>query len=288
MEQKALIGCSGWSYEEWSGPFYPKSIKPDQYLLYYSKIFYTNEINTSFYQIPSKYMVERWAKKTPKEFVFSAKLPKSVTHENLLDLDACQGDLDLFLTSMEPLVRAGKLWAYLVQLPPSFKKEEHFSYLKEFIDSWPEDRKEKGYELVVEFRHESWMQEEVFDYLRQQSLTYCSVIEPTLPPRMDITNPHFFYLRFHGYGQKIWFDYFFKEEEIKNWGLQLKDVLKKVDRAGIYFNNHFSGYAAKDALMLMRQLNIEPRTDPEKVSILDVKKDAGEYSEGQTSLEKFM
>lgn len=288
MKRNILIGTSGWGYDEWVGPFYPKTIKKEHYLLYYSKIFHTNEINTTFYNIPSKYIVESWVNKTPNDFLFSAKIPKFVTHKCKLDLDECQEDLNRFLNVMEPLVSSGKLLAFLIQLPPSFTKDEHFPYLKEFIENWPDERQERGYHLVVEFRHKSWMNEEAFNYLRENGLTYCSVIEPLLPPRMDITTPEFFYMRFHGYGKKIWFDYCFKEEEIKEWSVQLEEVLRGVEKAGVYFNNHFSGYAAKNSLMMMKELNISPRTEPEKIKILDIKKEAGEFSEGQTSLDKFM
>ena len=115
------------------------------------------------------------------------------------------------------------------------------------------------------------MDDEVFSYLKRNKLTYCAVIEPLLPPRMDVTNPEFAYIRFHGYGKKIWFDYFFKEEEIKKWADEIRGVVQKSDKVGIYFNNHYSGYATKNSLMMMAELNVQPRT----------------YSKGQTSLDKF-
>jgi len=57
---------------------------------------------------------------------------------------------------------------------------------------------------------------------------------------------------------------------------------------GIYFNNHFSGYATKNSLMMMRELNLNPRKDPKQVRILDIKKKSGTYSRGQTGLDKFL
>ena len=118
-----LIGTSGWGYDEWVGPFYPRSLKKEDYLLYYSEIFYTNEINTSFYSIPSRGIVENWVKRTPENFLFSAKIPKVITHENKLDLDACSDQLNYYLESMDPLIGSRKLLAFLIQLPPSFEKE---------------------------------------------------------------------------------------------------------------------------------------------------------------------
>jgi len=287
-DKQVLIGTSGWGYDEWVGPFYPRSLRKEDYLLYYSEIFYTNEINTTFYNIPSRWVVDNWVKKTPSNFLFSAKLPQTITHEHKLDINSCLDDLDYFLNAMEPLIESRKLIAFLIQLPPSFNRKEHFSNLKEFIDNWPGTPESDNYHLVVEFRDKSWMDDEVFRYLKEKLLTYCSVIEPLLPPRMDVTNPAFAYIRFHGYGKKIWFDYCFSEEEIKKWVHPIREVIQKVDRVGIYFNNHFSGYAAKNSLMLMKELDVQPKRSPEEVSILDIKKKSGEFSKGQVGLDKFL
>jgi len=287
-DKKILVGTSGWGYDEWVGPFYPRNLRKEDYLLYYSEIFYTNEINTTFYNTPSQWVVESWVNKTPKNFLFSVKLPQTVTHEHKLDTNYCLEDLDYFLRAMDPLINSKKLLAFLIQLPPFFKREEHFGNLKEFIDHWPRNGESDDYYLVVEFRDKSWMVDEVFNYLKQKSLTYCAVIEPLLPPRMDITNPSFAYVRFHGFGKKIWFDYCFTEAEIKKWAYSIKEVIPKVDKIGIYFNNHFSGYAAKNSLMLMNELGIRPKKSPEDVSVLEIKKKTGEYSKGQTDLGKFL
>ena len=288
MVSKILVGTSGWGYDEWIGPFYPKSLKQEDFLLFYSEVFYTNEINTTFYNVPSRWVVQNWVNKTPSNFLFSAKIPQTITHENKLDIDLCLNDLNHYLNSMEPLINAKKLLSFLIQLPPTFNKKDHFNNLKEFVNNWPGDLKKEKYHLTVEFRHKSWMDDEVFEYLREKSLTYCAVVEPLLPPRMDITNSELAYIRFHGFGKKIWFDYFFKEEEIKRWAQSISEIIPKVERIGIYFNNHFSGYAAKNSLMLMKELALQPKNSPERVSLLDVKKKSGEYSKGQTDLDKFL
>ena len=288
MENKVLIGTSGWGYDEWVGPFYPKTLKKEDFLLYYSEIFYTNEINTTFYNVPSKWVVKSWVDKTPDNFLFTVKVPKKITHEYKLDSDQCLSDLNYFLTSVDPLIKAKKLLSFLIQLPPSFNKEEHFGVLRDFIRNWPHEVKGEEYYIAIEFRNESWMDEKIFDYLKKNSLTYCAVIEPLLPPRLDITNPEFFYMRFHGYGKDIWFDYCFSEEEIRQWAISVNNVINKVDKIGIYFNNHFSGYAAKNSLMMMRELKLEPKKLPNEVSILEIKKKSGEVSRGQTDLDKFI
>ncbi len=288
MERKAWIGTSGWSYDEWVGPFYPRSLEKGDFLPYYAKVFYTNEINTTFYNVPSKWVVNNWVNHTPTDFLFTAKIPKKVSHEGKLNCDKCMDDLSYFLDSMSPLIEAKKLLAFLVQLPPSFTKNEHFSNLKEFVENWPGDRERDGYELAIEFRHESWMEDSIFSYLRDKKLSYCGVIEPLLPPRMDVTNSKLAYVRFHGFGKKPWFNYLFTEEEIKKYAASVKQLFQKADKVGVYFNNHFSGYAVKNSLMMLNWLNLKPRSDPEAVDVFEVKKESGTVSKGQTSLDKFL
>lgn len=288
MVGKILIGTSGWSYDDWVGPFYPKSLKKKDFFTYYSQIFYTNEINTTFYNIPAKWIVKNWVEKSPQNFLFSAKIPRKITHEYKLNIEECWEDLEIYLDVMDPLIEAKKLIAFLIQLPPSFTRKEHFTNLKTFIENWPSNYLKEDHNLVIEFRHKSWMKEEVFEYLRENSLTYCGVIEPLLPPRMDITNEKLSYIRFHGFGKKIWFDYLFTEEEIKNYSEEIKNILPKAEIIGIYFNNHFSGYAAKNSLMMMKELDLEPRNYPEQIDLLNIKKQSGEIAKDQTSLDKFL
>jgi uncharacterized protein YecE (DUF72 family) len=288
MVEKILIGTSGWSYDDWVGPFYPKSLKNRDFFTYYSQIFYTNEINTTFYNIPAKWIVKNWVDKSPEEFLFSAKLPRTITHENKLEIEECWEDLEVYLDVMSPLVEAKKMLAFLIQLPPSFNRKEHFTNLKIFIEQWPTNYLKEDYNLVIEFRNKSWMKEEVFEYLRENSLTYCGVIEPLLPPRMDITNKKLSYIRFHGFGKKPWFDYLFTEEEIKHYSEEIKNILPKAEIISIYFNNHFSGYAPKNSFMMMKELEIEPRNYPEQIDLLNIKKKSGEIAKDQTSLDKFL
>ena len=288
ISEKVLIGTSGWGYDEWVGSFYPKSLTKKEYLIYYSEIFSTNEINTTFYNIPSKRVVASWVKKTPKDFLFSVKMPRTITHDYKLNLDECSETLYSFFDSISPIYESGKLLAVLIQLPPSFSKILHFKAFKEFIENWPSVFSKYRQNLVIEFRHLSWMNEEVFSYLKENDLTYCAVIEPKLPPRMDITTPEFAYVRFHGYGREIWFDYLFSKDEIIRWAAKLRELIDNTERLGIYFNNHFSGYAVKNALMLMEELGISTRKSENDIKVLEVKKKAGSHSKGQKSLDSFL
>ncbi|MHA2018581.1 MAG: DUF72 domain-containing protein, partial [Promethearchaeota archaeon] len=113
------------------------------------------------------------------------------------------------------------------------------------------------------FRHKSWMKDNTFDLLREKNVAYCAVIEPEIPPRMDITRNDLFYLRFHGFGKKPWWNYSFSDEELSNWGEIINNTLSENSNLikVTYFNNHFSGYAVKNAMDLMPKMGVKPVQD---------------------------
>src|SRR5437667_348629 len=92
--KRLRIGCSGWSYADWVGPFYPKDAKPGEYLHLYSTIFDAVEIDSTYYRTPSPLMVANWRKITTDGFIFSAKFPKKINNE--LKLRDSQAQLERF------------------------------------------------------------------------------------------------------------------------------------------------------------------------------------------------
>jgi uncharacterized protein YecE (DUF72 family) len=108
-----LLGTSGWSYKEWEDIFYRKGEKTK--LRAYSQVFQTVEIDSTFYRYPSKGTVMGWLRYSPTDFVFSAKLPKLITHDKQLGLEAdVKADLNNFLDIMQPLQLDGKLACLLI------------------------------------------------------------------------------------------------------------------------------------------------------------------------------
>ena len=263
-----LLGTSGYYYpDDWKGIVYPKNLKNADMLEYYSKFFYTTEINSTFYNIPNIRSTEAWAK---RPLIYSAKIPKLVTHDAKLELSEIIDPFVQYMNQMEPLFQAEKVLALLLQLPPSFGKEEeiHYDRLERFAQYWQELARKKftlknrktPY-MVVEFRHKNWMKDKTFDLLREYGLVYCAVVEPKLPPRLDITNEELFYLRFHGYGKNPWFNYNFTNDQLNEWVYKLSPIIDSAKknpkkRVALYFNNHFSGYAVKNALYLARKMNL--------------------------------
>ena len=215
IKENILLGTSGWSYREWVGPFYTE--KDKSLLQAYTRVFKTVEIDSTFYRYPSKGTVMGWARYSPESFVYTAKLPKLITHEKKLDLgQGVQEDLEKFVELMEPLWAGGKLGCLLIQLPPKYdyKPKE----LEDFFKILPSHIK-----FAVEFRDLSWMREETWTLLEKHKVAYAVVDEPLLPPEVRFT-ASFAYFRWHGKGGRPWYNYRYSEEELKPWVPKVKEA----------------------------------------------------------------
>jgi uncharacterized protein YecE (DUF72 family) len=244
-----LIGTSGWSYNEWAGVFYPS--KSTNKLSFYSKVYRTAEVDSTFYAYPSKGMVQGWSRYTPEGFIFSVKLPQTLTHEKKLELNkGVEGDLLRFLSLMKPLMVTGKMGPVLIQLPPSFTYESDFDKLKEFLRIVSEDVK-----FAVEFRHPSWLRDDVWSLLRSRNVANTIVDEPLLPPDTVVT-ADFAFIRWHGRGGRPWYNYRYNESELAAWVPKVKDVASRAKETFGYFNNHFRGFAVENSLKMMGMLGV--------------------------------
>lgn len=278
--KEIYLGTCGWSYQQdWTGIFYPEWLTPSNYLNFYSQIFCSNEIDSSFYHIPIQKNVQNWVNSTPDYFKFSAKIPQEITHKKKLILSESKSILNHYFNAISPLESSSKMLAHLLQLPPSFNSEDNFVQLRDFLIYWNELRENigkslasskyniKSWRLVVEFRHNSWMNEKTFDLLKEHNIGYCAVIEPLLPPRMDITRKDIFYLRFHGFGKNPWFNYRFSDNELDHWASEILSIIESNQNSDIciYFNNHFSGNAVKNAMEIIPRLHLSPMHELETV-----------------------
>jgi uncharacterized protein YecE (DUF72 family) len=245
-----VLGTCGWSYEEWVGSFYEKS-RAQSKLRAYSKVFKTAEIDSTFYRNPSKGTVMGWLKYSPSDFVFSAKLPKIITHDNMLGLKKnVKTDLEVFLDLMRPLQLGGKLACLLIQLPPKYAYNP--ASLEDFFKLL-----DPTFRYAVEFRNTTWLLPETatFKLLRQYGVAYTIVDEPLLSPEVQVTTD-FAYFRWHGQGKNIWFDYRYNDEELDVWVPKVLETSKEVKKIYGYFNNHYHGYAPENCLQLLEKLGL--------------------------------
>ena len=249
-ENNIFLGTCGWSYKEWEGVFYQKKSSESK-LRAYSRVFKTAEIDSTFYRNPSKSTVMGWLKYSPSDFVFTAKLPKTITHENMLGLKKeVKADLEVFLDLMRPLQLGGKLACLLIQLPPKYVyNPQNLEAFFQMLDPM--------FRYAVEFRNLTWLMPatKTLELLKQYEVAFTIVDEPLLPPEVHLTTD-FAYFRLHGRGEEIWFDYLYKEEELTPWVPKVQDAAKKVKQVYGYFNNHYHGYAPENCLQLLEKLGL--------------------------------
>jgi len=249
-----LFGTSGWSYNEWVGPFYESK---KAMFTQYTRYFRTAEVNSTFYAHPTPSMVKGWYRTSPPNFVFALKLPQVITHKKRLNPEeGVNDDLDRFLELVRPL--AEKLGPILIQLRPNFTFERDFGSLKSFLELLP-----KNYEFAVEFRHPSWLRRKTYTTLEAAGVAYTVVDEPLLPPEVQVT-AGFSYVRWHGRGRRPWYNYDYKPEELKAWVSRVEEAARDTKRLYGYFNNHFHGNAVKNAVEMMELLGV---ASPEQLSV---------------------
>jgi uncharacterized protein YecE (DUF72 family) len=242
-----LLGTSGWDYPEWEGRIYPKLGAADR-LRYYATLFPVVEVNTTFYRLPAPSVAASWARRTPAGFRFAAKFPKTITHE--LQLEGTDGELARFLEVLAPLRAAGKFVAALLQLPPFLPFDP--DRVRAFYASLPKDLP-----VAVEFRERSWLAPASYALLREFGLAHVVVDGPHLPALLEVTAP-FAYVRWHGHGRAVWYDYTYTAAELAAWVPRVRALQEETEAVYGFFNNHFRGDAAVNCRTLAEELGVPP------------------------------
>ena len=240
------LGCSGWDYRDWADVFYKRD--DESKLKAYSSIFNTAEINSTFYSYPAPGMVFGWANHTPPDFKFSVKLNRLITHEKLLEISkGVEDDLKRFCELLRPLHEAEKLACILIQLPPGmkFRKDK----MDDFLRRLPSD-----HHFALEFRNKTWLAEDAYQLLSHYNVATVAVDEPLLPPDVRLTSD-IAYVRWHGRGEKMWYNYRYSKDELAAWIPGLKEMSKNAEIYG-YFNNHYHGYAPENCIDILKMLGI--------------------------------
>lgn len=253
-----FIGCSGWSYSSWEGPFYPSNIDNKLMLPYYSKIFNYVEIDSTFYNIPSEPMVKNWNRRTPSNFRFTIKFPKIITHEKRFK--NVEKELSLFYENMESL--KDKILALLIQLPPSYELQEGLDTFRNY-DFFFDDT----FRYAIEVRHSSWFNELAYKMFRNNniSLVWSQMDRLQTPP---VITTDFFYLRLIG-DRSIQESNFGKLQrdrslEMKGWAdniTRLKEDAKSLKIGIVAANNHYGGFGPGTVHMFRQMLNLEPKSE---------------------------
>jgi uncharacterized protein YecE (DUF72 family) len=181
------IGCSGFHYKDWKGRFYPEGLPQRKWFDFYSEHFKTLELNVTFYRFPQLSVLQTWYVKSPADFRFSVKAPRAITHYKKFN------DTTELITSFYDIINQGlqeKLGPVLFQLPPSFTYDDE--KLERIINGL-----NPTFKNVLELRHVSWWNNEVYQKLGKHNITFCGMSHPTLPDDV-IQNTPVVYYRFHG------------------------------------------------------------------------------------------
>jgi uncharacterized protein YecE (DUF72 family) len=245
---KYTIGCSGFLYDSWRGPFYPEELPHKQWLGFYMGKLSSVELNVTFYRLLKKEAFERWYKDTPPNFSFCLKGSRFISHvKKLKDVEL---PLSTFFNATAPLME--KLEVILWQLPPNLKL--NMKNLEDFVDNL----KQYPVRHVFEFRHKSWLVKKVFNLLASANIGVCMADWPDFIDDLPVT-ADFVYIRRHGEGGSYATNY--TTEQLKNDAKRIKEYMKMGKDVYYYFNNDAFAYAPQNARELSKILeNIIPKS----------------------------
>jgi uncharacterized protein YecE (DUF72 family) len=270
MSNKIRIGPAGWAYKDWEGVVYPRKpgakFDPLEYL---ARFFDTIEINSSFYRPFTVATAKSWALRVTAvaDFMFTAKLHRVFTHERG---KATAADEKQVREGMDALAGAGKLGALLLQFPWSFKNtDEERAYLTKLLERF------KDYPLVLEIRHSSWNNSQIYEWLEELGVGICNVDQPvfkkSIKPAAVTTSP-VGYVRLHGRNYQDWFrekaprddryNYLYSLDELEPWITRIKEISVKTKASYVITNNHFRGQAVVNALEMKAILTEEKVAAP--------------------------
>lgn len=259
--QEIRTGTMGWSYDDWKGSFYPRDISGPKMLEAYARItgFSTVELDSTFYGVPRASTLDGWVAQTGDGFLFSAKVPRAVTHERRL-LGAAEAALDFGTLLQERL--GEKLGNLLLQLPPDFVADESKT-LWTFIDGITTPR---GGNIplpwVVEFRNASWVGLGIAEELAERGIS-CATTE-----RVDLGGT-LRYVRLLGAENSVArFDerQIDRAGDIADWASRLDQARRTAPKTDppllVYVRNFFEGHAPGTISLLREKLGLPTVTPP--------------------------
>ena len=259
------IGCAGWDYKDWIGPFYPKKLERQYHLAYYAKFFRITEVNSTFYNLPSIDTVNKWNSRVPPDFRFIIKMWQKITHN--LNEPEVDSKVNQFLHHMEPLKE--KIVAYLMQFPPWFKfSEKHLNQLKSLINKIP-----LLFKLVIELRDNSWFKSEILsEFINNNQIILGTTYIPNVSP-FYMQNQNFYYIRLIGDRELTVFNRIQRDQEEAITHLTTKiqklNTMPNINEIFIIVNNHFQGNAPTSVNIIKDRLGLEFQDFSKQKKILD-------------------
>jgi len=234
------VGTSGYNYPEWRGSFYPEKFATAKMLPFYAERLATVEINYTFYRSPKPSILAGWSRQTPPHFRFTLKAPKRITHD--ARLRDCAESLNYFLETAATL--GPKLGILLFQLPPILRKD--LTVLDAFVAGFP-----AGTRAAFEFRHASWLSDEVLERLRARNLALCVADSEKMTTPVEITADYgYFRLRDEGY----------TPDDIARWARTIQEKTSRCRDVFVYFKHEEAGKGPQFARLLLDALGIAVAT----------------------------
>lgn len=228
------VGTSGYNYPEWKGSFYPETLSAAKMLPYYAERFSTVEINYTFYRAPNEKILNGWSAQTPERFKLTLKAPRAITHDARLK-NAGDRVRQFMETSA---VLGSKLGALLFQLPPNLKKD--VALFDAFLEVFP-----PRVCAAFEFRHASWLDEEIYERLRARNLALCVADSEKLSTPVEVTADYaYFRLRDEGY----------TPDDIAKWADTIRERTTHCRDVFVYFKHEEEGKGPEFARLLMNRL----------------------------------
>lgn len=239
-KQKYHIGCSGFYNTDWKGSLYPEDSQNKDFLKLYSKTYNTVEINSTFYRKPTAKTLQKWNDETPDDFKFFIKIPKAISHFGYSESKKyeCSDFCKLIDENM-----GHKLAGFLIQFPSSFHcTENNINWLNKTLPG--------KFLVAVEFRHQSWWNDEIFDLFKKYQWIFCGVSFPgKIPEDVIITNSKIGYYRLHG--KPTLYKSPYSEEFLNNLAQEISNTNQEFY---IYFNNTWGTSAIENSLYLKKIL----------------------------------
>jgi uncharacterized protein YecE (DUF72 family) len=267
------VGCSGWIYQSWRGAFYPQRCPQRLWLEEYAATFDTVEVNSTFYRLPGRDAVAAWPERTPEGFLFTVKSSRYLTHikrpavarwvEQTPPSFAFTVKASQYLTHMkrltdmergverlwewlEPLLESPKMGPVLWQLPERFRRDDE--RLAQALERLP-----PAQHHAFEFRHESWMADDVLALLREHGVALVIGDHPQRPWQRHELTADFTIVRFH-YGARGRRGNY-SDRELAQWSGRIAGWSREAT-VFAYFNNDWEAFAPRNAARLQALLGL--------------------------------